>query len=211
IDKGVGQMAAMLGVLKAGKFFVLFDPSFPLDRNLAIAEDTSPRSILVDVKNTSYGSKLTGTTSSLVVLESLDPNSVADDLKLAISPNSLAFVVYTSGSTGKPKGVIQTHRNTLHRIMLHTNLLGLTPDDRCALLTSGTNNTIGNSLLALLGGAALHPLNVHELGLAGLARCIIGDKLSICAISVPLFRQLCASLTGNEKFPGLRVLRLTSE
>jgi len=210
-DKGVEQLAAMLGILKAGKFFVLFDPSFPLDRNLAIYEETSPPLILVDAKNMQYGSKLTNTTTRLVVFESLDPNSASNDPKLAISPDSLALVVYTSGSTGKPKGVIQTHRNTLHMVMLHSNLIGLTPDDRCALLTSGTNNTIGNSLLALLGGAALHPLNVHELGFAGLTRRIIGDKLSICAMSVPLFRQFCASLTGKDKFPDLKVLRLTSE
>ena len=211
IDKGVEQIAAMLGVLKAGKFFVLFDPSFPLERNLAILEDTSPRFILVDAKNTPYGSKLTNTTSSLIAFESTDPNSVSDDLKLEISPDSLAYVVYTSGSTGKPKGVIQNHRSRLHLVMVYSNMLSLTPNDRSILLTSGTANTIANSLFALLNGAALHPLSVNELGLSRLAAWIIDEKISICAISAPLFRKLCEFLTGNERFLDLRVLRLTSE
>jgi amino acid adenylation domain-containing protein len=211
IDKGVEQIAAILGVLKAGKFFVLFDPSFPLGRNSAILEDTSPRLILVDAKNTPYGSKLTNKTSSLIAFESIDPNSVSDDLKVEISPNSLAYVVYTSGSTGKPKGVIQNHRSRLHLVMVYSNMLSLTPNDRSILLTTGTANTIVNSLFALLNGAALHPLNVNDLGLSRLAAWIIDEKISICAISAPLFRKLCESLTGNEKFLDLRVLRLTSE
>jgi non-ribosomal peptide synthetase component F len=176
-------MAAMLGVLKAGKFFVLLDPSFPMERNAAILEDTSPSLILVDTKNTPNGNKLAAGTSSLVELEALDHNSNSDDLKLAISPDALAYVIYTSGSTGKPKGVIQTHRNTLHLVMLYSNLVGLAPDDRCALLSSGTNNTIGNSLFALLEGAALYQLNVYEVGLSGLTGHIIDEKLSIFATS----------------------------
>ena len=211
IDKGVEQTAAMLGVLKAGKFFVLFDPSFPLERNSAIFEDTSPRLILVDAKNTPYGCKLTDTTSSLITFESIDPNSVSDDLTVKIAPDSLAYVVYTSGSTGQPKGVLQTHRSRLHFVMVYSKMLSLSPNDRCILLTSGTANTVANSLFALLNGAALHPINVNELGLSRLAGWIIDEKISICAISAPLFRNLCESLTGNEKFADLRVLRLTSE
>jgi amino acid adenylation domain-containing protein len=211
IDKGVEQTAAMLGVLKAGKFFVLFDPSFPLERNLAIAEHTSPRSVLVDAKNMAYGSKLTNATSSLVTVESIDSNAVSDDLKLAILPESLANIDYTSGTTGKPKGVIRNHRSRLHVVMVYSNMLSLTPNDRCSLLNSGTASAIGNSLYALLNGAALHPFNVNEIGLSRLAGWIVDEKISICAISAPLFRKLCESLTGNEKFTDLRVLRLSSD
>ena len=95
--------------------------------------------------------------------------------------------------------------------MVYSKMLSLTPNDRCILLTSGTANTIANSLFALLNGAALHPFNVNELGLSRLVAYLIEEKITVCAISVPLFRKLCESLTGNENFSDLRVLRLTSE
>jgi len=37
------------------------------------------------------------------------------------------------------------------------------------------------------------------------------EKISICVISAPLFRNLCETLTGREGFPDLRLIRLSSE
>ena len=211
IAKGVEQIAAMLGVFKAGKFIVLFDPSFPLERNLAIVKETSPALILTDAASTDYATKLADAYSTVFEIESIDPDSNADDLDLEISPDAFAYLVYTSGTTGQPKGVIQNHHNMLHRVMVYTNSLGITSNDRCILLTSGTANTLGNSLYALLTGATLHPFKVHELGPAKLAGYLMEEKISVCAVSTLLFRRLCESLTGSETFPDLRILRLTSE
>jgi non-ribosomal peptide synthetase component F len=199
IDKGVEQMAAMLGVLKAGKFFVLFDPSFPLVRNSAILEDTSPRLILVDAKNTPYASKLTNTTSSLIAFESIDPKSVCDDLKIEISPNSFAYVVYI-GFNRKAKRDDSESSEQLHFVMIYSKMLNLTPNDRCILLTSGTANTIANSLLlCLLNGAALHPFNVNELGLSRLT-AYLSEENNHLPNKRAVVRKLCESLSGNEDF-----------
>jgi amino acid adenylation domain-containing protein len=211
IAKGIEQIAAMLGVFKAGKFVVLLDPSFPLERNLAIIKETSPALILTDAANTGYATKLADADATVFEIESIDPGSDADDLDIGIAPDAFAYVVYTSGTTGQPKGVIQNHHNMLHRVMVYTNSLGITSNDRCILLSSGTANTVGNSLYALLTGATLYPVDVHELGPAGLAGYLVEEKISVCAVSTLLFRTLCESLTGRETFPALRILRLTSE
>jgi amino acid adenylation domain-containing protein len=211
IDKGVEQIAAMLGILKAGKFFVLLDSTFPLERNAAISKDTRPPLILVHTDNVAYGSKLIDSADKLINVSTIDSSSTSDDLYIEISPDAISNVIYTSGSTGTPKGVIQTHRSKMHLVMLHTQILQITCKDRCILLSSGTASTIGNSLYALLNGAALHPYSVNKLGISKLADWMVDEKITICAISAPLFRKFCESLTGAERFPDLRALRLTSE
>src|SRR5215469_1270775 len=50
---GVAQLAAVLGALKAGKFFVLLDPSFPKDRIAVILEDSQAQFLLADEQNIS--------------------------------------------------------------------------------------------------------------------------------------------------------------
>src|SRR5207245_7931068 len=37
------------------------------------------------------------------------------------------------------------------------------------------------------------------------------ERISVCQIASPLFRKLCEALTGEERFPDLRLLRLRSE
>ena len=49
-DKGVEQIAAMIGVLKARRFFMLFDSSLPKTRLEAMLEDCSPDLTITDGK-----------------------------------------------------------------------------------------------------------------------------------------------------------------
>src|SRR5688572_19828135 len=48
LEKGVDQIAAILGILKAGKFFVLLDPSFPAERISLVIEDSEATLLVVD-------------------------------------------------------------------------------------------------------------------------------------------------------------------
>jgi non-ribosomal peptide synthetase component F len=40
LEKGIEQIAAMMGILKAGKFFSLLDPSFPAERISSVIADS---------------------------------------------------------------------------------------------------------------------------------------------------------------------------
>ena len=134
-----------------------------------------------------------------------------DNLRLAISPRVFALVVHTSGSTGEPKGVIHNHRNVLHDMMLRTTAYGISAHDRLSLLASGTSSAINNTFLALLNGATLIPFDTHREGIAPLASWLAQESISICWISSPLFRNFAATLTGDERFPELRLIRLASD
>jgi amino acid adenylation domain-containing protein len=208
-ENGVALTAAMLGVLKAGKFFVLVDPTYPAARCDVILKDIQGELAITDRENILSTSI---EKSGYQRLQYADLREIdASRLRHNICPGDLATIVYTSGSTGEPKGVVWDHRDLLHRIMLRTDENQTTEDDRIALLSSSAANTVTNVFLALLNGATLLPFDVQREGAIRLAQWISAEQVSICAISTPLFRKLCESLAGVEAFPSLRIIRLRSD
>jgi amino acid adenylation domain-containing protein len=210
-EKGIGQLASMLGVLKAGKFVVLLDPSFPTARIKAVLEDSQASLVITDAQNASLARELLHTRCRLIEFESIDCRTSNEDLHLPISPKAFAFIFYTSGSTGQPKGVVWNHSNLLHGIRLRTNETHACKDDRITFLFSSTANAVTNIFLALLNGAELLPFDVQREGVIHLAGWLVRERISICWISSPLFRNLYETLTGEERFPDLRLIRTASE
>ena len=206
---GVAQVAAVWGVLKAGKFFVLLDPSFPKDRLALILGDCQAKFLMADEQNLSVARQTADNACRLMEFESIDNRSSGENLELEILPTDLAFIVYTSGSTGRPKGVAWNHLNKLQSLMRCANRV--CAQDRVAALSSGTSNAIFNIFLTLLSGAELLPFDVKENGATRLASWLLEERISVCQIASPLFRNLCAALTGEERFPALHLLRLRSE
>jgi len=211
LGKGIEQVATMIGVLKLGKFFVLLDPEFPQSRITSILEDSGTRLVISDDRHVAASNEAPNNDLQRIMFESIDDRDLADDLPMAMLPSASAYLVYTSGSTGQPKAVIQTHRNLLHRVMLHTRDIRANEQDRMALLPSGTSNAITHIFIALLTGATLCPFDVKKEGVRRLANWLMEEKISLCLISSNLFRSLCQSADDLWKFPDLRVLRLISE
>ena len=79
------------------------------------------------------------------------------------------------------------------------------------IFSAGTSNAIIGSFCALLNGAALLPFDVNREGFGVLSRWLAQEKITILPIAAPLFRNLCEVLTEAERFPDLRLLRLSSE
>jgi amino acid adenylation domain-containing protein len=210
-EKSAALMAAMLGVLKAGKFFVLLDPSFPESRNAALLEDSQAGLLVTDRQHASLARRVASSRCPQKELESIDPGIPAKDLRLPISSKALAFITYTSGSTGQPKGLVQNHRNILHDVMLRANTYHICERDRVSLLASSTSNAIKNVFYTLLNGAMLLPFDVQKEGATRLASWLSQERISVCRISSPLFRNLTETLTGNERFPDLRLIQLASD
>jgi amino acid adenylation domain-containing protein len=211
LETGPTLMAATLGALKAGKFVVLLDPSFPESRNAAILEDSRAKVVISGRQNAPFVSRIANRGCQLIDFESASLATSDDDLRLSISPKALAFLIYTSGSTGQPKGVMQDHRSRLHQCMWSTNTYHICSHDRSSLLTSGNSNAMSISLRTLLNGAMLLPFDVRREGVNRLASWLLRERISVCVMSSPLFRNLCETLTGEEGFPDLRLIRLSSE
>ncbi len=67
------------------------------------------------------------------------------------------------------------------------------------------------TLATLLNGAALHPFNVKQEGVAGLALWLTQEEITIY-FSIPvIFRQLVGSLDPQKSCPRLRIIQLGSD
>jgi amino acid adenylation domain-containing protein len=210
-EKGVEQIAAMIGVLKAGRAFVLLDSSLPKSRIELILEDCPPDITMTDRQNILLVRDLRREDQPVIEIESIDTSIPFDNLYREIPPDALAFIVHTSGSTGRPKGVVYNHNTLLHHVMLRTNADGFCPLDRIPHFPSGTSNAITNCFFALFNGAALLPFDVNKKGTRRLSGWLSQERMTVCLIAAPLFRNLCEGLSETDRFPDLRLLRLRSE
>ncbi|MCX5403585.1 amino acid adenylation domain-containing protein [Streptomyces sp. NBC_00335] len=104
LDRGVGQVLAVLAVLRAGAAYVPLDPDYPAQRLAFIVEDTAMRTV---VTQPGMLADIEGLRSIPVTAEPEDGSRPLP----AVGPDTTAYVIYTSGSTGRPKGVLVSHRN----------------------------------------------------------------------------------------------------
>lgn len=205
-------IAAILGVLKSGKFYVPLDPSFPEARNSSILEDSQAGLVLTDDQNLAMAETLAGRKTSVLNVTEIGSAFPADNPGLAIDPGAIAYLIYTSGSTGRPKGVLQLHRNLLHNMMKYTNTAHLRAEDRFSLLASCSVSASRPDIFgALLNGGSVFPFRVREEGLASLADWLVQQEITVYHSVPTLFRHLLESVAEQTIFPRVRLVKLGGE
>lgn len=211
-DHDAPMIAAIFGVLQAGKIYVPLDPFTPKERLVSILEDAQARTIVIDNQTQALAQKLTDPTRRLLNIDALDSTAAVEDLCLPVSPTTLAYLLYTSGSTGQPKGVMQNHRNVLHHIRTYTNNLHIHAKDRLTLFSSyGFDAAVMDIFGALLNGATLYPINIREAGLADVSQWLLRHEITIFHATPTVYRAFMSTLQGQEAFPKLRLVVLGGE
>jgi amino acid adenylation domain-containing protein len=207
LAKGGPLVVAVFGVLKAGKMYVLLDPSHPTARNRFILDHAQVPLIITDTEHLGLANGLVREREQIINV--VEPNSgiASENPALRISPETIAWIHYTSGSTGEPKGVIQTHRNALYKVMRDTNDYHVCPSDRFTFPASRG----GDMFLALLNGASVFPVEIQEEGFLGLAECLHREEVTILTSVTSTFRHFINSFNSARTFPNLRLIRLIGE
>ncbi len=207
-EHGIDVIAAIFGVLKAGKFYVALDPSFPAERTQYILKDTQARLILTNSRNL-HSARHLASDSEILNTDAIGDSISSSNLETTLSPDSLANIRYTSGSTGEPKGIVQGHLQVLQFASLGAIDRGIKPDDRLTLLHYpgfGAANT--HLFQSLLNGAALFPFDIKTMGIERLTEYLSEEKITVCSLSPSLFRQLAPAFPPLDRLLSLRLITL---
>src|SRR5215831_877272 len=200
-------IACMLGVLKAGGFYIPLDPSFPESRNALIVEDADAAIIVADAVNLNLAHRLAFKGERVICFDEIETTNKKP--QQSPGPDDLACIIFTSGSTGRPKGVKQTHRNILQVVRRYTNSLYIGKDDRLILLAScSVTASVAPILSALLNGATLYPFRIREHGFAALAQRIDAEGITVYHSAPSVFRHFARTLPPDTLLPTIRLVRL---
>lgn len=198
---------AIIGILKAGKVFILMDPYHPQTRNFQLLNHAEATLVITDEQNFEIACRLCENEEPLII-EAIPPSISVENPKLAISPDAPACIVYTSGSTGEPKGVLVNQRTLLVWALVFGYGTETTPSDRvCMVAAHGSAHFLLSTLRTLLNGALACPFQFREGGPKRLAAWLHDEQITVYTSTPSIFRTLTQSLS-NEQFPSLRLLRL---
>jgi amino acid adenylation domain-containing protein len=135
VERGIGMLAALLGVWWAGGAYVPLDPGFPKARLATMARAAGLGMILSDSAHRDLARSVA---EGAAVICADDPATTAGSplAPVPLPPGALAYIIFTSGSTGQPKGVAVEHRGVANLLASSRRLLGLGSDDRLVAVTT---------------------------------------------------------------------------
>jgi pyochelin synthetase len=126
--KGWEQVAAVLGIAKAGGAYLPIEADYPAARIDQILDDAN----VAHLVTTSDLLPSLQLPAGLTPLTLDDPMISAQPVTLPVnpaSPDDTAYVIYTSGSTGMPKGVVIRHAAALNTIVDINQRFAITAED----------------------------------------------------------------------------------
>lgn len=132
MDKSIDAVAAFLGCMYAGAFYVLVNPEYPNVRIEKILDTLGADLLIVDAK---YEDKIRecGYRGTLLDIEEAKRGEVRQEALAAVrrdaTDKDLLYGIFTSGSTGTPKCVVANHRAVCDFIGQFVGLFGFTEQD----------------------------------------------------------------------------------
>ncbi|HWM94193.1 MAG TPA: non-ribosomal peptide synthase/polyketide synthase [Thermoanaerobaculia bacterium] len=160
LERKAELVVSLLGVLRAGAFYVPLDPRYPAERLRFLVEDSGVRLVVTK----SHLKELFPADARCLLLGEPDMPGVSAD-PAEVTPRNLAYLIYTSGSTGRPKAVAIEHRSAV--VLAHWAREDFFPEELRGVLAS-TAVTFDLSVFELFvtlswGGTVVLAENALEL------------------------------------------------
>ncbi|NSZ87589.1 amino acid adenylation domain-containing protein, partial [Agrobacterium tumefaciens] len=196
--RDVETVIGMLGILKAGAYYVPIDPEHPPERLAYMVENSA---ILFVVVPSDFRFEPTFKQTINIPARVENAGTVKEWLVLPPIPSSAtAYVIYTSGSTGKPKGVAIDHRNVLRLLDEVATEITFGSSDVWSLFHSfAFDFSVWEMWGALLTGAKLVIVpKATTRDPQGFLRLITDQQITILSQTPAAFRRVCENL---ETFP----------
>ena len=147
LSPSIHQLVAILGIFKAGGFYVPINPTYPPAMVLQILEEAPPAIVLTqsELAETCYPALYPQL--HLDNFEEVFAASDATTPKLEVDVHQRCYLLFTSGTTGRPKGVGATHNNLAHYLRVAREAYGFCHEDK---FCSTTPYTFSISLFEIL-------------------------------------------------------------
>lgn len=201
------MLAAALGVLKAGKFYVAVNPMHPAPHLQRVLDELAAPLLLCDCDGKSA---VPSGGRALAIEEILQAGASEERPCLELETDRLAYVLYTSGSTGRPRGIAQSQADMLHNVQRHRPL-GVGAADCASLISAdGFVATVSNPYVALLNGAALAPYSFKDSGVESMFDWMEQAEVTVLYAFPSFLRQLAAA-QPSRTHRGLRLAYLGGE
>ncbi|MDO4486796.1 MAG: amino acid adenylation domain-containing protein [Bacillota bacterium] len=131
-DKSSMTLAAMLGVVYSGNFYVIINPEQPEERIKSIFQILQPM-IVVTTEHDAAKITQCGNDFRVLFINELVKGEI-DEVRLKqvrerTGSSDILYCVFTSGSTGKPKGIVTTHQAVLDVIDCFVDIFDITSRD----------------------------------------------------------------------------------
>ena len=194
--RGLELVVMMLGVVRAGGWYVPISAEDPPERLRFVTSDAGARRVLVDARSRqSVAAALVDCDVQVQEVRELIRATPAGQRLLDQARGSrLAYAIYTSGSTGTPKGVAIAHRGVV-RLVRGTDYLDLGPEDRMAQISTPTFDAVTFELWgALLNGSTVEVLS-KQLALSPVE---LGTALRERRVTVMYLTAALIGLIGRE-------------
>lgn len=208
LTRGVGMIAAMLGVLKSGAAYIPLDPDYPVARLRYMVEHGDAAAML----STPAQASRVGFAGHV-----LDPDQLPDsDGQLALPevlPSDLAYVIFTSGSTGNPKGVMIEHASVANFLHGMEQALALPPAPVVLGLTTISFDIFVLEVFltfALSGTLVLAPESAQR-DPAELLALIAARRVSVLQATPSRVRMMLAAHSAMQLFGGLDAILVGGE
>lgn len=119
LKKGIRELAAFMGIVYSGNYYVPIDPDSPLERIVNILHVVKTNVIITDQN---FGEKLVDIDKNISIIQYESQTGAAIDEQYLVQAvgkrldTDPVYVLFTSGSTGIPKGVIISHKSVIDYI-----------------------------------------------------------------------------------------------
>ena len=131
LDRTVAVFVAMIGVLKAGGYFIPLDLRNGRFRLNQMLEDSGAIGVITnEVLVDNLPESFDGWRLMLDVKWHAIQHLPSKALEMSVCPEHLAYMIFTSGSTGRPKGVMVRHSGVYNLCQVHQHQLVINSSTR---------------------------------------------------------------------------------
>ncbi len=205
-ERSAEMLVGLLGILKAGGFYVPLVPDNPKSRLGHQLQETAAPIVITQAALLDRLPEFSGKIICLDRDKSSLNSEPATNPGRNNSPADLVYAIYTSGSTGTPKGVAVRHSNLVNYSSFVRSLLNLEKySDGLQFATVSTISAdLGNTCIfpALISGGCLHVVGQETAMAANLFANYTGSHpIDVLKITPSHLATLLSAPEGNAVLP----------